>query len=73
MAEVEPLLLHEDLEALDGSVVRVQQELREGEELRRPVPAVTAVNYHWTTLSLEIVEVRQGEDGIGILFLQLTK
>ena len=57
MAKVEPLPLHEDLEALDGSVVRVQQELGEGEKLWRSVPAVTAVNYHWTSLGLEKVEV----------------
>ena len=52
MAEVEPLLLHEDLEPLQGPVVGVQQELGEGEELGGSVPAITAVHYHGPSFRL---------------------
>ena len=53
MPEVQPLFLHEDLEALQCPVVGVQQELGEGEELGSPVPAVTAVHNHWAALGLQ--------------------
>ena len=33
MTKVQPLLLHEDLESLHGSVVGVQQQLRQGRDL----------------------------------------
>lgn len=41
-----PLLLHQDFEALNGSVVAVQHEHGQGGELGRAVPAVAAVNQH---------------------------
>ena len=52
VAEVEPLLLHEDLESLLSPVVRVQQELGQSQQLRGPVPPVATVNYHGTSLRL---------------------
>ena len=44
--EAGPLLLDEDLEAGEGAVVGVQQQHGQGGQLRRPVPPVTAVDYH---------------------------
>ena len=46
VSEVEPVLLYESLEALDGPVVRIQQELCHGAGLTRPVPAIRTVNNH---------------------------
>ena len=60
MAEVEPLLLHEDLESLLSPVVRVQQELGQSQQLRGPVPPVATVNYHGTSLRLRKLESQRG-------------
>ena len=46
VSEVEPVLLYERLEALDGSVVGVDQQLGEGAGLAGAVPAVRAVHHH---------------------------
>ena len=61
MTEVKPVLLNESLEALDGSVVRVQQELGQSQQLRGPVPPVATVNYHGTSLRLRGKKVRESE------------
>ena len=52
MAKVQPLLLDQDLEALQGPEVGVQEELRQGDQLGGSVPAVAAVDYHGSSLSL---------------------
>ena len=44
VAAAQPLFLNQDLESLHGSVVRVEEEHREGSELGGSVPAVAAVN-----------------------------
>ena len=46
VSEVEPVLLYERLEALDGSVVGVDQQLGEGAGLAGAVPTVRAVHHH---------------------------
>ena len=52
MAKVQPLLLDQDLEALQGPEVGVQEELRQGNQLGCSVPTVAAVDYHGSSLSL---------------------
>lgn len=46
VAEAQPLLLHEHLEAPDGAVVAIQHEQGQRSELGCAVPAVTAVHNH---------------------------
>ena len=43
MAKTQPLLSDEEEQALDGAVVRVEHQLREGRDLRCAVPPVAAV------------------------------
>ena len=57
MTKVKPLLLHQDLEALQCSEVGVQQELWEWHQLRCPVPPVTAVHYYSSPFSLQLIHV----------------
>ena len=57
MTKVQPLLLHQDLEALQCSEVGVQQELWEWHQLRCPVPPVTAVHYYSSPFSLQLIHV----------------
>jgi len=44
VAEVEPVLVRQHEEALDGSVVWIKEKLREGTQLCCTVPPVRAVN-----------------------------
>lgn len=44
VAEAHEVLLHQHAEAVSGSVVGVQEQLREARHLRRPVPPVAAVD-----------------------------
>ena len=53
VAEGAPLLLDEDGEALEGAVVGVEEELGRRADLRRPVPAVAAVDEDARALGVE--------------------
>ena len=44
VAVAQPLLLYEDLEPLQGSVVGVKEEHRERTQLGRPVPSIATVD-----------------------------
>ena len=46
VAVAQPLLLYEDLEPLQGSVVGVKEEHRERTQLGRPVPSIATVDYN---------------------------
>ena len=46
VSKADPLLLQQHLEAPEGAVVAVQHQHRQGGELGRAVPAVTAVHHH---------------------------
>lgn len=50
--ELHPVPLHQGDEARQRPGLRVQQEPREAQDLRRPVPAVRAVNQHRAALVL---------------------
>ena len=46
VAVAQPLLLYEDLEPLQGSVVRVKKEHRERTQLGSSIPPITTVDYN---------------------------
>jgi hypothetical protein len=52
MAKVKPLFFDQNLEALKCPVIGVKQQLGERHKLRSSIPAIAAVHYHRTALSL---------------------
>lgn len=50
VAEHEPLFFDEYLKAMNGPVVRIEQESGERARLSRPIPAVAAVNNYGDVL-----------------------
>ena len=46
VTKAQPLLLHQDLEPLEGSIIGVEEEHRESCELGSSIPTITAVYNH---------------------------
>ena len=54
VTKAQPLLLHQDLEPLEGSVVGVEEEHWKRSQLSCPVPAITAVDNNTGFLILNL-------------------
>ena len=53
VAKLEPLALNQHLETVNGAVVGVKHQLRQGDHLRRAIPAIGAVHQHWSLVDAD--------------------
>ena len=69
VAKVDPFLLNQGPEALDGSVEWVQTELSEAGDLAGEVPAVLQTQHH--AAALDVHQVRHGSSNLTIAKLRI--
>ena len=69
MAKVDPFLLNQGPEALDGSVEGVQTKLGEAGDLAGEVPAVLQTQHH--AAALDVHQVRHGSSNLEIKNLRI--